>query len=118
VKDVNGDVPADFHNILNRWKKYFSLLLNVLNVSDIRQTKVHTAEPLVPGSSCLEVKIAIAQLKKYKSPDRDEIPAEMIQEDIKRRLNSGNACYHSVQNLLSSPLLSPFSPVSEIKGVT
>jgi hypothetical protein len=25
----------------------------------------------------------------------------LIQEDIKRRLNSGNACYHSVQNLLS-----------------
>jgi hypothetical protein len=30
----------------------------------------------------------------------------MIQEEIKRRLNSGNACYHSVQNLLSSRLLS------------
>jgi hypothetical protein len=29
-----------------------------------------------------------------------------FQEDIKRRLNSGNACYHSVQNLLSSRLLS------------
>jgi hypothetical protein len=29
-----------------------------------------------------------------------------IQEEIKRRLNSGNACYHSVQNLLSSHLLS------------
>jgi hypothetical protein len=28
-----------------------------------------------------------------------------IQEEIKRRLNSGNACYHSVQNLLSSRLL-------------
>jgi hypothetical protein len=28
------------------------------------------------------------------------------QEEIKRRLNSGNACYHSVQNLLSSRLLS------------
>jgi hypothetical protein len=27
------------------------------------------------------------------------------QEEIKRRLNSGNACYHSVQNLLSSRLL-------------
>ncbi|PNF43054.1 hypothetical protein B7P43_G04737, partial [Cryptotermes secundus] len=26
--------------------------------------------------------------------------------EIKRRLNSGNACYHSVQNLLSSRLLS------------
>jgi hypothetical protein len=26
--------------------------------------------------------------------------------EIKRRLNSGNACYHSIQNLLSSRLLS------------
>jgi hypothetical protein len=30
----------------------------------------------------------------------------LIQEEIKRRLNSGNACYHSAQNLLSSRLLS------------
>jgi hypothetical protein len=30
----------------------------------------------------------------------------LIQEEIKRRLNSGDACYHSVQNLLSSRLLS------------
>ena len=29
-----------------------------------------------------------------------------IPEEIKRRLRSGNACYHSVQNLLSSRLLS------------
>jgi hypothetical protein len=29
-----------------------------------------------------------------------------IQEEIKRRLNSGNACYHSFPNLLSSHLLS------------
>jgi hypothetical protein len=30
----------------------------------------------------------------------------LIQDEIKRRLTSGNACYHSVQNLLSSCLLS------------
>jgi hypothetical protein len=30
----------------------------------------------------------------------------LIQEEIKRRSNSGNACYHSVQSLLSSRLLS------------
>jgi hypothetical protein len=30
----------------------------------------------------------------------------LIQEEIKRRFNSGNVCYHSVQNLLSSRLLS------------
>jgi len=29
-----------------------------------------------------------------------------MQEEIKCRLKSGNACYHSVQNLLSSRLLS------------
>jgi hypothetical protein len=29
-----------------------------------------------------------------------------IQKEIKSRLKSGNACYHSVQNLLSSSLLS------------
>jgi hypothetical protein len=30
----------------------------------------------------------------------------LIQEEIKRRLNSGNTCYHSVQKLLSSHLQS------------
>jgi hypothetical protein len=30
---------------------------------------------------------------------------DLVQEEIKRRLNSGNVCYHSVQNLLSSHLL-------------
>jgi hypothetical protein len=30
----------------------------------------------------------------------------LIQEEIEKRLNSSNDCYHSVQNLLSSRLLS------------
>jgi hypothetical protein len=30
----------------------------------------------------------------------------LIQEEIKRRLNLSNACYHSIQNLLSSHSLS------------
>jgi hypothetical protein len=35
------------------------------------------------------------------------VPSQnLIQEEIKRRLSSGNACHHSVQNLLSSHLLS------------
>jgi hypothetical protein len=41
----------------------------------------------------------------------------LIQEDIKRRLNSGNACYHSVQNLLSSRLLSKNVKVRVYKTV-
>jgi hypothetical protein len=34
VKDENGDLPADPHNILNRWKNCYQLL-NVHTVSDV-----------------------------------------------------------------------------------
>jgi hypothetical protein len=59
---VNGDLLADSHTILNKWNNYFSQLLNVHNVSGVRQTELHTAKPLVPGPSRLEVEIAIAKL--------------------------------------------------------
>jgi hypothetical protein len=51
----------------------------VHNVSDVTHIEVHTAEPLVPGPSRLEVEIAIANLRKYKSPSSDQIPTELIQ---------------------------------------
>jgi hypothetical protein len=51
----------------------------VHNVSDVRQIEIHTAEPLVPDSSRLQFEIAIAKLKKYKSPGSEKIPAELIQ---------------------------------------
>jgi hypothetical protein len=80
VKDENGDLLADSHNILNRWytRKYFSKLLNVHNVSGARQIVVHTAEPLVPGPSRLEMEIATAKLEKYRSPVSDQFRAELI----------------------------------------
>jgi hypothetical protein len=53
-------------------KNYFSQLLNVHSVSDVRQIEVHMTEPLVPGPSGLEVEIVIAKLKKYKSPGSDQ----------------------------------------------
>jgi hypothetical protein len=79
VKDENGDLLADSHNIFNRWKNYFSQLLNMHNVRDVRQIELHTAEPLIPGPSHLEVEITIAKLKKYKSPRSDKILTELIQ---------------------------------------
>jgi Fe-S cluster biosynthesis and repair protein YggX len=36
VKDGNGDMFADSHNILNRWNNYFYQLLNVHRVSVVR----------------------------------------------------------------------------------
>jgi hypothetical protein len=68
VKDENGDMLADSHNISNRWKNYSSQLLNVHSASDVRQIEIHTAEPLEPDPSPFEVEIAIAKLKRYKSP--------------------------------------------------
>jgi hypothetical protein len=50
VEDENCDLLADSSNIVNIWKSYFSELLNVYNVSDVRQIEIHSAELLVPGS--------------------------------------------------------------------
>jgi len=63
---------------LARWRNYFSHLLNVCGVNDIRQTEIHTAEPPVPEPSAFEFEFAIEKLKSYKSPDIDQIPAELI----------------------------------------
>jgi hypothetical protein len=78
VQDENVDLFAYSLNILNRWKNYFYQLLNVHNVSDVRQIEVHIAQPLIPGPSRLEVEIAIAKFEKFKSPGSDQIPAELI----------------------------------------
>jgi hypothetical protein len=67
LKDETGNLLVNSYNILNRWKNY-SQLLNVHNISEVTQVEVHTAEPLGPGPSHLEVEIIIAKLKKYKSP--------------------------------------------------
>jgi hypothetical protein len=53
--------------------------LNVHGVNDVRQTVIHTAEPLVPDPSSFEVEIAIENMKRYKSPVIDQIPSELIQ---------------------------------------
>jgi hypothetical protein len=42
---------------------------------------IHTAEPLISGPSPLEAKPAIENLKEYKLPDCDQIPAELIQAE-------------------------------------
>ena len=55
-----------------------SQLLNIPGVNDVKQTEVHTAEPLVPETSAFEVDLAIEKLKCHKSPGIDQIPAELI----------------------------------------
>jgi hypothetical protein len=63
---------------MERWKNYFSQILNVHGVIDVRQAEIHTAEPLVPEPSALELELAIEKLKSHKSPGIDQMPAELI----------------------------------------
>jgi hypothetical protein len=64
VKDKTGDLLADPHKILNRWKNYCCQLLNVHRVGGVRQTEMHTAVPLVPEPSTSEAEVAIGKLKR------------------------------------------------------
>ena len=59
VKDEKGDLVADSHSIMVRWRNYFSQLLNVHEVKDVRQAEIHTVEPLVPEPSAFEVELAL-----------------------------------------------------------
>ena len=78
VKDEKRDLVTDCHNILARWRNNFSQLLNVHGVNDVRQTELHTAEPLVAEPIAVEVEMAIEKLKRHKSPHIDQIPAQLI----------------------------------------
>jgi hypothetical protein len=53
-------------------------VLNVNGPLDVMQMDIHTAEPLVPEPSLVELEIAIGKLESYKSPATDYIPAEFI----------------------------------------
>jgi hypothetical protein len=61
-----------------RWRNYFSQILNVHGVNVVRQAEIHTAEPLMPEPSALEVELAIEKLKSHRSPGIDQIPAKLI----------------------------------------
>ena len=52
--------------------------MNIYGVNDVRQSEIHTAEPLVPEPSAFEVELAIEELKSHKLPGIDQIPSELI----------------------------------------
>jgi len=46
--------------------------------------EIHTAEPLVPGPSVFEVRMAIEKLKRHKTPGIDQSPAELIKDRVEQ----------------------------------
>jgi hypothetical protein len=71
-------------HILVTWRNHFSQLFNVHGVSDLKQTEIHTAEPLVPEPSAFEFEMAIEKLKRHKSPSFDNIPAELTKAESRK----------------------------------
>jgi len=54
VKNEEGDLFTHYHSTSASWRKHFSQLLNVHGVNDVKQTEIHTAEPIVPEPSAFE----------------------------------------------------------------
>ena len=80
VKDEKGDLVADSHSIMTRWRNHFSQQLNVHGAMDVRQAEIHTAEPYCLSQAPLRLSwlLAIEKLESRKSPGIDRNPAELI----------------------------------------
>jgi hypothetical protein len=82
VKNENGDLRADSHNI------------------DVRQIQINTARPLLPNPSPFEIETAIAKLKRYKSTTGIEILRSKIHKLIKILFGIRKNCLISGSSLL------------------
>jgi len=71
----------------------FCHLLNIYGINDVRQTEVHTAEPLVLELVLLRFKLL---LKRYESPSIIKIP----EKQIKMGHNTLNSEIHGLTNFI------------------
>ena len=79
IKDEKGDMLANEHEILEKWRIYFKKLLNTHKDSEKTEIfEMHTAELEIKEPTISEVQAAIKKLKNNKAPGIDAIPAEMI----------------------------------------
>jgi len=53
----------DSHHILVMWQNHFSQLFSIHGVSDLRQTEIRTAQPIVPELSAIKVEMAFEKVK-------------------------------------------------------
>jgi len=65
--DKKGDLIIGWHSILARRRFLLSQLLNEYGFIDVRQTEIHTSEPLLAEPSAFEFKMVIESLKRHKS---------------------------------------------------
>jgi hypothetical protein len=79
------------------------------SAADVNAEKTYFAISRPAGGKKITARMyVINHSKKWDSSDTGTIPTQQnsVHEEIEIRMNSGNACYHSRQHLLSSSLLS------------
>jgi hypothetical protein len=81
------------HNILSCLHVSPQKLLDLLVGNSVLGTRVSAEQnhDIIIANRCFD---NVAQFKYLETTIRNQ---NLIQEEIKRRLNSGNACYHSAQ---------------------
>ena len=65
VNDEKSDLIKISHNILARWRNHFCQQLNVYGFNVVRQTEIHTADPIVPTPSTFGFQVGIQKLKRH-----------------------------------------------------
>jgi hypothetical protein len=75
-----------------------------IGVIDVRQIEIQAAEPLVHDISPFVVETAIEKFKKYKSPDSNQIPAEVIQAGIEILQSEIHKFINSIQSKEELPV--------------
>jgi hypothetical protein len=75
----------------------------MLNISNVRQRKIHATEPLVTGSGHPQVEIAISNLKKYKSQGSDHILTELSQAGSERLVSARHRHINFILNTKELP---------------
>jgi len=82
VKDEKGDLVTDAYSILDMRRNRLCYFLNIRMFNDVTQTEMHTADPIVPESSAFVFKVVIERTKRHKSPDTEQIPAELFKQTV------------------------------------
>jgi len=93
---------TDSHSIVVKWSNHFSQLFSIHGVNDVRQTEIHTAEPLVPEPSNFEAEMAIGKLKRHISLGIDQIPAELFRAEGRTIHSEIHKLINSIWNYLRS----------------
>jgi len=83
-QDEKGDLVTGSHSILARWRNQFSQLFVIHGISEVRQTEIHTAEPIAPEPCVFEFEMSIENIKGHKSTGVDQVPTESIKEGVRK----------------------------------